>query len=422
MGAPELAIGIFVAVFAIASFRNIHLGVLMLPAAAAVGVWLAGLSVGNILDGFPVNILVLIAGVTFLFGIASSNGTVDLLIRKLVSAVGDRRGWLPYLFFLITTGVASMGSPQAGYVVIPLAMAAARRSAIDPMVMAVALNSGMSTGGFAPTSLFGIVTVSTAAKAGIELNPLVLLGIAALASLILLIAATFMFPSSNLIPIAAPSAPAVASEPTSAPARFAAHQIVTLGCIIILTLSVVGGFSMGRAPDIGVIALGLGAALALMYPVSGAEGVKRIDWGTIFMIGGIVTFVGVLQSMGAVNMLGNAAMTLGSPYAAAFVIFVIAGLVSAFASTTGILTALAPMAVPLAISGGVSGWALMSLMGVCAAIVDASPFSTSGALIVAAGAEEERPRLKSFLTRWGLSMVIVGPVVAVIVLMLMGRS
>ena len=305
MGAPVLAIGIFVAVFAIASFRNIHLGVLMLPAAVAVGVWLAGLSVANILDGFPVNILVLIAGVTFLFGIASSNGTVDLLIRKLVSAVGDRRGWLPYLFFLITTGVASMGSAQAGYVVIPLAMAAARRSAIDPMVMAIALNSGMSTGGFAPTSLFGIVTVSTAAKAGIDLNPLVLLGIAALASLILLIAATFMFPSSKVIPIAAPSAAAVASEPTSAPGRFASHQIVTLGCILILTLSVVGGFSMGRSPDIGVIALGLGAALALMYPVSGAEGVKRIDWGTIFMVGGIVTFVGVLQSMGAVKHAGR---------------------------------------------------------------------------------------------------------------------
>src|SRR4029453_3059390 len=103
---------------------NIHLGVLMLPAAVAVGVSLAGLSVAAILDGFPVNILVLIAGVTFLFGIASSNGTVDLLIRKLVGAVGDRRGWLPYVFFLITTGVASMGSAQAGDVGIPLAMEA----------------------------------------------------------------------------------------------------------------------------------------------------------------------------------------------------------------------------------------------------------------------------------------------------------
>jgi hypothetical protein len=79
------------------------------------------------------------------------------------------------------------------------------------------------------------------------------------------------------------------------------------------------------------------------------------------------------------------------------------------------------MSVPLAISGGVSGWGLMSLISVCTAIVDASPFSTTGALIVAAGAEEDRPRLKSFLTRWGLSMVIVGPVAAVIVLLLMSR-
>ena len=46
------------------------------------------------------------------------------------------------------------------------------------------------------------------------------------------------------------------------------------------------------------------------------------------------------------------------------------------------------MAVPLAVSGGVQGWALLSVMGVCASIVDLSPFSTTGALIV----EACRPR------------------------------
>jgi di/tricarboxylate transporter len=137
------------------------------------------------------------------------------------------------------------------------------------------------------------------------------------------------------------------------------------------------------------------------------------------MVGGIVTFVGVLQRLDAVNLLGHAAMTVGSPLVAAFVICAIAGLVSAFASTVGILAALVPMAVPLATSGGVAGWALFSAMGVCASIVDVSPFSTTGALIVATGAEEERPRMKSLLTRWGLSMVIVGPVVATLFLMML---
>jgi di/tricarboxylate transporter len=417
---PTLAIAIFVAVFAIATFRNIHLGILMLPAACAVGVWLAGMPLRDVVAGFPINILVLVAGVTYLFGIAQGNGTIDRLIQKVLAAVGSRRGLLPYVFYVITAGVASMGSSQAGYVMIPLAMPAARRSGVDPMVMAVALNSGMSTGGFAPTSLFGIVTASTARQAGIDLNPLTLLAAAMVANLALLVAAIWLFPASNVTTLRrdAENEP----PPAAASARFASHQIVTLICIVSLILAVIIGFSSGFTPDIGVIAFGFGAVLALVYPEAGAEAVRRIDWSTAFMVGGIVTFVGVLQRLDAVNLLGHAAMNAGTPLVAAFVICMIAGLVSAFASTAGILAALVPMAVPLATSGGVAGWALMSAMGVCASIVDASPFSTTGALIVATAAEDERPRLKSLLTRWGLSMVIVGPVVAALVLLLLGRS
>jgi di/tricarboxylate transporter len=421
---PTLAIAIFVAVFAIATLRNIHLGVLMLPAAVAVGIWLAGMPIRDILAGFPINILVLIAGVTYFFGIAQGNGTIDIAIQKLLGAVGDRRTLLPFVIFLITAGVASMGSSQAGYVMIPLAMAAARRSGVDPMLMGVALNSGMSTGGFAPTSLFGIVTVTTARQAGIDLNPLTLLAAALISNLALLVIAAWMFPGQGMATAPQSSAiePALsdAERPaTAARARFASHQIVTLICMVVLIFSVIIGFSLGYQPDLGVIAFGLGAVLALMYPAAGAEGIRRIDWSTIFMVGGIVTFVGVLQRLDAVNLMGHAAMNLGTPLMAAFVICMIAGLVSAFASTAGILAALVPLAVPLATSGGVAGGALMCAMGVCASIVDASPFSTTGALIIASGAERERPRLKSWLMRWGLSMVIIGPAVAMLVLFLL---
>ena len=196
---------------------------------------------------------------------------------------------------------------------------------------------------------------------------------------------------------------------------------MTLACIAGLILSVIAGFSLGLEPDIGVIAFAFAAVLVLVYPGAGAEGLRHIDWSTILMVGGIVTFVGVLQRMDAVDLLGRAAMDIGTPLVAAWVICMIAGLVSAFASTTGILAALVPMAVPLATSGGVTGWALISAMGVCASIVDSSPFSTTGALLIASAAEDERPRLKSLLTRWGLSMVIVGPAVATLVLLLLGR-
>ena len=414
---PTLAIAIFVAVFAIATFRNVHLGVLVLPAACAVGVWLAGMPLRDVVAGFPVSILVLLAGVTCFFGIAQGNGTIDRVLQRLLAAVGAGRGLLPFLFFLITAGVAAMGSPQAGYVVMPLAMPAARRSGIDPMLMAVAINAGISAGGLAPTSLFGIVTNSTARQAGIDLNPLTLLAAAMVANLALIAAATWLFPGSTA-PATAPAAGA-APAPAAARDRFTAPQVVTLVCIAALILSVIAGFSLGLEPDMGVIAFGFAAALGLAYPDAGAEGLRRIDWSTILMVGGIVTYVGVLQKMDAVNLLGHAAMHIGTPLVAAFVICMIAGLVSAFASTTGILAALVPMAVPLAASGGVTGWALISAMGVCASIVDVSPFSTTGALLIASATEDERPRLKSLLMRWGFSMVVVGPIVAALVLLLL---
>ena len=97
-----------------------------------------------------------------------------------------------------------------------------------------------------------------------------------------------------------------------------------------------------------------------------------------------------------------------------------AGLASAFASTTGILAALVPLALPLAQSGTVPGWALICALGVCASIVDISPFSTTGATLIASAAEGDRPRLRHLLLRWGLSMIVAGPIVLVPLLAMAG--
>jgi hypothetical protein len=56
------------------------------------------------------------------------------------------------------------------------------------------------------------------------------------------------------------------------------------------------------------------------------------------------------------------------------------------------------MAVPLATSGQVPRWAIISALTVCSSIVDISPFSTTGATLVASAGDEERPKLRSL---WG---------------------
>ena len=399
--------------FAIATLRNVHLGVLMFPAACAVGVMLAGMPLRDVVGGFPISIMILLVGVTYFFGLAQVNGTIERLIDAGLTRAGSRPVALPYVFFVLAGAVAAMGSPQAGLVFAPVAMPVSRRSGVDPVLMAIAINAGISAGGLAPTSLFGIVTYRVAREAGIAISPLTLFGVAVTANVVLLTAAALIFRLREPAPSDI-ATNAVAAVPQL---RFERQHLVTIICMVGLVTTVIASALRGIDPDIGVLALGFGALLALIDPSMGTRALDRIDWSTVFLVGGIVTFVGVLQKLGAVDMLGHAAMNIGTPLLAALIICATAGLVSAFASTTGILAALVPLAVPLATSGAVSDWALICALSVCASMVDVSPFSTTGATLVASAPPEERERTRRLTMSWGMSMVVVGPLAFVFVLL-----
>jgi hypothetical protein len=409
--APVLALIIFVATFALATLRGVHLG-----------------------------ILILVAGVTYFFGIAQLNGTIDRVMGAALARTGGRPSAMPLLFFTICGVVSAMGSPQSGLAAGPAAMSTARRAGVDPVLMAIAINCGNSAGAFAPTSLFGIITYGIARQAGIDVTTFVLLGVAVIANIMLLAGALMLFRTSSTEPATgttsraglqprleaalksrptteAPSEAALKSRPT-ANGAMSVHQKATTLCLLGLVPGIIGTTLAGFEVDIGVVLISLGALLALLDPSLGARAFSRIDWSTAFVVGGIVTYVGVLQKLDAVNLLGRQAMAIGTPFVAALVICMIAALVSAFASTTGVLAALVPMAVPLAASGAVPGWALITTLGVSATIVDASPYSNTGATLIASAPEEERPRLRVMLLRWSLAMVVVGPLVLLTVLVL----
>ena len=426
--APVGALVIFVAVFGLATWRGVHLGLLMFVAACAVGPGLAGMTVREVIGGFPVAILILVAGVTYFFGIAQLNGTLDRVMTTLVARTDGRPTLMPVLFFGLAALMAAMGSPQAGLATGPVGMATARRAGVDAVLMAIAINSGICAGSFAPTSLFGVITYRVAHEAGIEVSPFVLLAVATVSNVALLILALVLFAKG---PQARTNGPALegtavprpleARNPAPSTGPMSGHQLATLLCLLGLVPGIIGATLAGFEVDIGVVLLALGAALALLDPSLGARAFARIDWSTAFVVGGIVTYVGVLQKLDAVNLLGREAMAIGSPLMAALVICMIAALVSAFASTTGVLAALVPMAVPLASSGGVPGWALITTLGVSATIVDASPFSNTGATLIASAPEEDRPRLRVMLLRWSMAMVVVGPIVTLPLLVLFGR-
>jgi di/tricarboxylate transporter len=424
---------VFVALFAIATLRGVHIGLVMFVAACVVGTSVADMTLGEVVGAFPVGILILVAGVTYFFGIAQLNGTIDRVMVTLLARIGERRAVVPVVFFGLAGVTAAMGSPQAGLATGPVGMSTSRRAGVDPVLMAIAINCGICAGSFSPTSLFGVITYGVAREAGIDVSPFELLAVAMVANVALLVVALVLFAEAPEPVSSGPDARAVGG----APAAIGAHaertgdraagramtvaQIVTLVCLLGLVPGIIVATLAGAAVDVGVTLLALGVMLALLDPSLGARALARIDWSTAMVVCGIVTYVGVLQNLDAVNLLGRQAMAIGTPMVAAVGICMVAALVSAFASTTAVLAALVPMAVPLASSGTVPGWALITTLGVSATIVDASPFSNTGATLVASAREEDRSRLRVLLLRWSLAMVIAGPIVLLPLLVTLGR-
>ena len=192
-------------------------------------------------------------------------------------------------------------------------------------------------------------------------------------------------------------------------------QVLVMVSIVVL----IGGFFLLTKLEVdvnlGVVALTIAVILALVDPGVGRRAITKVDWSTILLLGGIITYVEVLTRLGAIDQLGEAARSVSDPLVAAFVICVVAGLVSAFASTIGIIGALIPLAVPLLVpGGGLEMTGFIYALAISASLVDCAPFGTTGATIVASTVEVDRARVNRNLTVWGLSMVIITPVVTLL--------
>ena len=72
---------------------------------------------------------------------------------------------------------------------------------------------------------------------------------------------------------------------------------------------------------------------SLLFPKESRAAIDEIDWSTILLVGGIVTYVGLLQRMGALERLGELASTIPWPLVAVFTLCSVGALISAFASS-----------------------------------------------------------------------------------------
>jgi di/tricarboxylate transporter len=185
------------------------------------------------------------------------------------------------------------------------------------------------------------------------------------------------------------------------------HQLVTVFGLVALAVLV-----LLYKLDIGFVALTIGLVISILSPQVQKRAIGQVSWPEIMLIVGVSTYVGVMQKMGTITWVGESVASLTSPLTVALLLLFVGAIVSAFASSTAVLGSLIPLAVPFLASGtGVDAIGFIAAMAVASTIVDVSPFSTNGALVLASAQGIDRDVFLRQLMIYGGIVTLVAPVV-----------
>lgn len=460
MSAPVLSIIILAVMFLLATVLPLNMGALAFVGAFLLGSVVLGMSTSDILASFPGGLFLTIVGVTYLFAIAQNNGTIDLLVRGAVRLVGSKVALIPWVMFAITAVITAVGalSPAAVAIIAPIALSFAAKHKINPLMMGMMVIHGAQAGGFSPIAVYGVTVNGIIAKTELEASPMAIFLASFIFNLAIAVVLFIVLGGSKLLstrtgrlveqaaesrmavsvgaraagitprdcsPGSTPSGSAGKESPGSSPAggpsdgsraRAGVPQLVTIAGLIALAV-----ISLGFKVDVGFVSITIAIVLALVSPAAQKGAINKISWSTVLLICGMLTFVGVLEEAGTIKFVSDGVAHLGMPLLAALLICYIGAVVSAFASSTAILAALIPLAVPFLASGEIGPVGVIAALAVASTIVDVSPFSTNGALVLANAPEDvDKDKFYKQILAYSGIVVAAGPAIAWLVMVVPG--
>lgn len=415
---PEIAciVGLIV-LFVVGTALPVNMGALAFVMAFVVGGLYVDMSGAAILAGFPGDLFVTLVGITYLFAIAQNNGTIDWLVRQAVRSVRGRTVAIPWVMFFITALLTSVGavSPGAVAIIAPVALRFAQQYRINPLLMGLMVIHGAQGGGFSPMSVYGGITNQVVQRAQLPGSDMHLFIASLCFNLAVAVVVFFVFGGRGLLAQrAAPPEHADAGEAVGGK-RLTYQQMLTL-----LGLVALGVGALVFELNVGLVSITIAVVLTILFPKDQARAVEQIHWSTVLLICGVVTYIAVLQKAGAVAYVGDSVSRAGAPLVGALLLCYVGGIVSAFASTVGVLGAIIPLAVPLLLLGQIDAVSVVAALAISSSIVDVSPFSTNGALVLASAHGIDRTTLYRQLLAYSAVVVVFAPLLAWAVLVLPG--
>lgn len=378
---------------------RINVGLLAIPLAWAVGVY-GGRPADAVLGGFPSALFVTLAGVTALFSLSETNGSIAGLAHRMLGVAKGRHYLVPIIVFAIAGFVSAIGPGAIVSVAIlaPVAMAISRRAGISPFLTSLMVANGANAGNLSPLSAVGIIANTRMAAAGMGGHEWTVFAANFLAHVIVGVAAYALLLHRD-------RGAELADVPVEG-AAFTTAQWITLA---IVTSWVIGVVFL--ALPIGLSAFAAAAAVIVLRAADEGIAIRRMPWSAIVMVCGMTMLVTLVEKSGGMDVFTALLAKLARPSTINGVIAFVTGVISTYSSTSAVVLPTFLPTVPGLVQqvGGGDPLAVALSITVGASLVDVSPLSTLGALCVATIPEPDVSRdLFRTLLIWGLSMSVVG--------------
>ena len=389
---------------------RINVGVLGIVFAWIIGTTLAGLKPDQIVAGFPSSLFLTLAGVTLLFALAETNGTLERLANRAVRLARGNARVIPVVFFVSAFVLSSIGPGAISSValLIPLAMAIGTRAGVPRFLTALMVANGANAGNLSPISAIGVVANTKMAEAGLGGHGMKVWLASFVAHALVAGAAYLWLGSLERAPLPAVTSPDAAGDDVTPVVELDRRHRVTIAVIGLWIVAVVA-FKL----TVGMAAFAAAAVIVLANVADETASVRRVPWGVIIMVCGVTVLISLLEKTGGMDLFTSLLAWMASPSTVNGVVAFTTGLISSWSSTVGVVMPVFLPAVPglVAKVGGGDPLAVALSINVGGAMVDVSPLSTLGALCVAAVSDvgESRVLFRQLLI-WGLSMSVVGAV------------
>lgn len=379
---------------------KINTGFFAMVFAYIIGCFILDMKANQVIALWPIGIFYVIFAVSVFYNFALVNGTLEKVAMRLMYACRKAPHLLPYAIFLAAATVAAMG---AGFFTVmaffaPITLLICRKTGLNMLVGAVAVNAGCLIGANFVTSGSGVIFRSLIDAANMQDASFMYTNMIFFSSLIcglLFIFVLSTFYDKNKL--------SSDNFEVSEPEPFDANQKKTLLLMIIMLLVVLLPpilkivFPANKAItfvnsklDIGLVAI-VFSVIAFMLKLGDEKKIlSNVPWSLLIMICGVGMLIGVAIKAGTIKILASWIGTSIPVVMVPMALALVGAMMSSFSSTLGVVApALFPIVPTIAQATGINPAILFACVIIGAQSSAISPFSSGGSLLLGSCVSDE---------------------------------